>query len=352
MLAEEELLVEEEYDHDLHYSKVNYSIIPTILALFKKGGARLTKHLNKIFKMDTGITQEELDVLLAVRLACLCDLCYWNSNLYEANASKESELLRSLHITGFRIWDHVISGEVATQALTGVLMDLSEQYEGPMPFICFRGTKGVDDVKADLLSLLPADHITRKGTRVGKTGAGFLIKHRALLDLRLLDHCVAQAQQYGGLLLTGHSLGGALATLFTAELHHDHPELFESGRMKLVTFGSPKVFDRDTAQRLSDNTGFRHLRFVNDADVITMMPLAKLDFPLFHSGEVYFHPGEDSAGFQRIEGVFNFSPEPPNDALEMIEQTLTFALTVGDTHLMAVHSKHYISRHTRMVSKG
>jgi triacylglycerol lipase len=74
---------------------------------------------------------------------------------------------------------------------------------------------------------------------------------------------------------TGHSLGGALATLAA-----DHVE----GSQGVCTIGCPRVGDRAFAQAFGARFGPRSLRYVNDADVVTQVPPP---FPLF-----YEHVGE------------------------------------------------------------
>jgi hypothetical protein len=205
----------------------------------------------KVMELD-----EAKDILLAVRLACLCDLSYYNSSICTDPESVQAEalLLERLGVSEYKIWDHLIDKEIATQALTGVFSaeSVKEQFAGSVPFVCFRGTKGADDLMADLMSLLVDDFVTVKNNRIGFTGRGFLSKRSALLDLKLLDWCVEATSTYGGILICGHSLGGVLATLFSAELRYDYPDVFETHHITLVTFGSPRVFDKETALIVND----------------------------------------------------------------------------------------------------
>ncbi|KAL6049195.1 C2 domain-containing protein [Balamuthia mandrillaris] len=77
--------------------------------------------------------------------------------------------------------------------------------------------------------------------------------------------------------ITGHSLGGALATLFTAKLLLDYPQI--NKRIGgLVTFGQPRLgdihFARFMEERLMTTKGRqRYLRFVNNNDIIPRLPL-------------------------------------------------------------------------------
>jgi triacylglycerol lipase len=83
--------------------------------------------------------------------------------------------------------------------------------------------------------------------------------------------------------LTGHSLGGALATLATAKLRLEE-NLPVGG---LYTFGSPRVGDRPFAARFQADFKSRTVRFVNNHDLVTRVPQRLLGYD--HVGvEGYF----------------------------------------------------------------
>lgn len=63
------------------------------------------------------------------------------------------------------------------------------------------------------------------------------------------------------LFICGHSLGGALALLFAAEMKGNHPVLY--------TYGMPRTFTRTAISSLE---GITHYRHVNDNDTITQIP--------------------------------------------------------------------------------
>ena len=74
---------------------------------------------------------------------------------------------------------------------------------------------------------------------------------------------------------TGHSLGGALATL-AADRY--------AATAGLATIGSPRVGDAAFADRFDARFGPRALRYVNDADLVTHVPPPR-PFPYKHVGE-------------------------------------------------------------------
>ncbi|WP_380177459.1 lipase family protein [Kalamiella sp. sgz302252] len=63
------------------------------------------------------------------------------------------------------------------------------------------------------------------------------------------------------LFMCGHSLGGALALIYAAELKSIKPLLY--------TYGMPRVFTADTVLQLTEVTHYRH---VNDSDTVTSVP--------------------------------------------------------------------------------
>lgn len=65
------------------------------------------------------------------------------------------------------------------------------------------------------------------------------------------------------LLVCGHSLGAAVATLLAMDLHAN----------QLVTIGSPRVGDENFRQRLLAIQGLKISRIVNRCDIVTMLPI-------------------------------------------------------------------------------
>ena len=70
------------------------------------------------------------------------------------------------------------------------------------------------------------------------------------------------------LIITGHSLGGALATLFAFRMELKQPGIVKS----LVTFGAPRVGGKKFASMADKILGAKALRVVNNNDLIPRLP--------------------------------------------------------------------------------
>lgn len=143
-----------------------------------------------------------------------------------------------------------------TQAL-GVIRASTRQ-----AIVVFRGTElKVADIGTDLQATLqPFDD----GSKVHYGFYKSFVSVREKIK-QWLDHTPHQ-----GLVVTGHSLGGALATLAAREWRADD----------LITFGSPRVGN----EKFRDAIRSRVERYVNCCDVVTQVPP---DYP-----EYYVHVGE------------------------------------------------------------
>jgi triacylglycerol lipase len=104
-------------------------------------------------------------------------------------------------------------------------------------------------------------------------------------------------------LLTGHSMGGALAILAGM-----HLQMCGHGVDGIYTFGTPRVGDRAFALQFNRRLYKQTFRLVNDQDVVCHLPLLSMGYA--HVGQlVYFngdgklehYPGKDSDNFTLAE---------------------------------------------------
>ncbi len=127
--------------------------------------------------------------------------------------------------------------------------------------IAFRGTES--DKPEDLLADLMVKQVTWR--HPGLVHAGFEEAFAKVIDpiRTALDETGG-----GSLLITGHSLGAAVATLVAADLRERRPAL--------ITFGSPRVGNADFARLLDRVTV---ARFVDCCDVVARIPPEAFNTP-------------------------------------------------------------------------
>lgn len=116
---------------------------------------------------------------------------------------------------------------------------------------------------------------------------------------------VTEFQDQGqSLWLTGHSLGAALATLASARWREQDKPV--NG---LYHFGSPRVGDRVFERSFDQDFAARNFRFVNNADLVTRVPLRVMGYShagtmlyFTDKGELTADPGWWDAFLNRMQG--------------------------------------------------
>lgn len=140
--------------------------------------------------------------------------------------------------------------------------------------ISFRGTESINDWVTDLkVKLVPS--------RVGRIHYGF---NEALNYIwKELSHAIFDFRDNEqSIWITGHSLGGALATLAADRLVAEFVEV-----KGLYTFGQPRVGDKTFVLNFDNEMKERTFRFVHDEDIVPTVP--KLIQGYQHIGtECYF----------------------------------------------------------------
>ena len=100
------------------------------------------------------------------------------------------------------------------------------------------------------------------------------------------------------LFITGHSLGGAMATIAAAKLvHEDKP--FAG----VYTFGQPRTMTRDTSLIFNSECGSRFFRFHNNNDFVTRVPARLMGYS--HVG-TYLYISEERSIHQEAGFWFRF----------------------------------------------
>ena len=120
------------------------------------------------------------------------------------------------------------------------------------------------------------------------------------------------------LILTGHSSGGALATLLSFDIkNNDHPY-----DIKLTTFGSPRVGNKEFSNQLRDYN-FYSIRITHYYDVVPHLPQNKLNFEHVLQ-EIWYN--DDNTEYKICSSN---NPEDPNCS----DKCAPFECTSIDNHL-------------------
>ena len=136
--------------------------------------------------------------------------------------------------------------------------------------LAFRGTE--PDELTDLLADLNA--IPRGAMTHGLVHSGFRSELDKLWDDIVKHH--GKGHQKKNIYITGHSLGAAMATIATSRFE-------EVQRVEqLTTFGSPRVGTR----KFVKNIETKHMRFVNNNDIVTKVPLVTMGYK--HHGTLQY----------------------------------------------------------------
>jgi len=196
-------------------------------------------------------------------LASMSHLVYEN---FELGGKVKALLLKKLEGGSFKWIKGFVSNETDTQAFLVVKDDLS------YAVLAFRGTEvtKLTDIKTDAT----ASMISLVGGRVHK---GFIQAYKSVATE--IERSVAKLDGIP-LYITGHSLGGALATVATQHLEAN--PAFRDQIAACYTYGSPRVgndqFDREFKSAI--------YRVVNTTDVVTIVPLLAMGY--IHVGDVRF----------------------------------------------------------------
>ena len=123
---------------------------------------------------------------------------------------------------------------------------------------------------------IPKYNFTAKQNFFGKVHAGFS-KAFEQIAADIQKSLAKKKYQEKSLFITGHSLGGALATVAIKRLTH------EAGISACYTFGSPRIANKNWIVGIKTPI----YRLVNAADPVPMLPPSS--FGYFHCGNMRLH---------------------------------------------------------------
>lgn len=137
---------------------------------------------------------------------------------------------------------------------------------------------------------LQQDGVTAVSSYPGRVHTGFflawaIIEPSVLVQIeRWRAELAAQGKLLPPVYITGHSLGGALATVAAAALVERNIEV-----AGVYTFGQPRVGDRTFVKQLNLNTNGKVFRFVNNNDMVPHVPPP---FSIWNPTRLYGHVGK------------------------------------------------------------
>ncbi|WP_071517990.1 lipase family protein [Geitlerinema sp. PCC 9228] len=187
-------------------------------------------------------------------------------------------------------------------------------------FVVFRGTDEAEDWRTNT-RLAQTLWKTRQGEESPYYPSGMV--HRgfaAALDriwYPISERVNWFRDQNQTLWVSGHSLGGALASLSLARFREENIDVRGA-----YTFGQPRVFNRRFAKQLDADFQSKYFRFVNNNDVICRVPFL---FNYAHGGTLRYFNAQGQLlenmpwwqrAFDRVYGRFLDLGEPGTDGFK------------------------------------
>ena len=199
---------------------------------------------DRLEDMVNQLSRNKADPRIGKLLSLLNNLVY-DHQAEEATLKNELRLLNSARLID-------TFDEDGTQA---ILVEL-EQYH----VLAFRGTEAtsLEDIKTDIRA------ITTECVSGGQVHTGFKQAYEAVESQ--IERSLHQLDNSKPLMITGHSLGGALAMVAAKRLG------FKNGIAACYTFGAPRVGNEEWISSIKTPI----YRIVNAADAVTMLPPNKI----------------------------------------------------------------------------
>ncbi len=180
--------------------------------------------------------------------------------------------------------------------------------------VSFRGTAQAADWLANL-------KVVASTQPYGTVHRGFLMAFRSVKQ-RLEELLESIGTDGREVILTGHSLGGAIAAIAAAEWHERLPV------SAVYTYGQPAVGRRDFRTFMNQNYAESFFRFVNDDDIVPRIPPGYVHFgKLFH-----FSPrGRVSNESLAASGTEEDTPTMTADEFRSLQASLESAQSANTT---------------------
>ena len=159
--------------------------------------------------------------------------------------------------------------------------------------VVFRGTTSYTQFIEEILSIKLSPKMSFEAGGHVQTYFGLGFNHLYPCLKKTLEDLLSRYPDFA-VVVTGHSLGGALASLAAASLVHDG--ITTANNTLLYTYGMPVVGDRKYAN-VHDTLVPHSFRVVHSKDIVSVLPtcvdtVCKADAPYHHGYEV-FYPNEN-----------------------------------------------------------
>lgn len=260
------------------------------------------------------IAEAEFNIQNALSFALVCELAY---------RSDDDILLPTLTSWGFTLQgkDNILR-----------LPDIDSQYfvmsNDEHIIVAFRGTDSVVDWVSNVQASYDPGPLPE--TKVHK-GFQDALYPAVIKLIRLIERSGIKHKK---LWITGHSLGAALCTLFTAMLAENNYRVFGN-----YTFASPRVGDPLFAEKFSTCVQGPNFRVVNSGDVVPHIPAE----PYFsHVGQriiLRYETAESTADTWLEERLFAFK--------QLLDRVLE-SLDLIDNHNLNTDNESYIPKLIRL----
>jgi predicted lipase len=223
-------------------------------------------------------------------MACLSRVIYYlddNTPLSKLNNFYIQEEIEFLIKQYIKLLHFISDSETDTQV--GVFFDNIKI------IIAFRGTSSITDLLF-FMEQFNTKKLTTKDTKLSNeeplVHSGFFNHLNGVKNI--LYKIIDKYNNYE-LHLTGHSLGGAVATLFAFLVS----EKYNEKKINLVTFGSPRVGDSKWKTCFNNKKNIIYYRITNNRDIITVLPI----WNYHHVGK---HIYLDNKGLKYIDDTLIF----------------------------------------------
>lgn len=173
--------------------------------------------------------------------------------------------------TGMYDMGELIGKAIDRTEVFGRCMVVQNEHVGNIPIFVLRGTSSREDWYTDAkIPRVSLAEVLCDPKLKGTAHKGFVDVYRSMCVgvFEKLNRIVVMRGGVRYVVVTGHSLGAALATLMAYHIHH-----WCGGDIQvvLITFGSPRVGNEEFAVSFQ-KTGIYSLRMANEHDTVTEIP--------------------------------------------------------------------------------